>query len=150
MPHEVIARSRHSAPAQQPAGHEVSSQMQSPATQRCPATHATPSPHAHAPSVPHPSERIASHARQTEPSAPQAIADCGKQDAPEQHPSAQLAASQPEQLPAAHVWPLGHLEQARPAAPQASLALPGRQVDPSQHPDSHESASQMHTPRSQR
>jgi hypothetical protein len=150
MPQLPIARSRQLAPSQHPDGQELSSQMQSPATHRCPATHAVPSPHAHAPSGPQRSARIASHTRQTDPATPHALADCGKQEAPEQQPFGQLAASQPEQLPARHVSPVGHDEHASPALPHAAASFPGRQLLPSQHPDAHEVASHTHALPSQR
>ncbi len=145
-PQVVMARRRHVAPSQHPEGHDVASQTQSPTTQRCPALHADASPHAQAPSMPHPSARSASQARQAEPSAPHAVGERGKQDAPEQHPSAQLAALQPEQTPAAHICPVGHAEHARPALPHAALSLPGRHTLPAQQPDAHETASQTHVP----
>ncbi len=47
VPHAVAVGIVHVAPEQQPVGHDVASQMQSPALHRWPAPHGPPAPHAH-------------------------------------------------------------------------------------------------------
>jgi hypothetical protein len=100
------------------------------------------------PSVAHPSERIATHARHEPPSTPHAIGDCGRHVGPEQHPLGQLAIVQPLHAPAAQVSPSGHAAHAWPAPPQAVASLPERQTLPSQQP-AHDAESQTHVPSSQ-
>jgi hypothetical protein len=87
--------------------------------------HAAASPHVHVPSVPQLSARMVSHAWQTEPPTPHAIIDCGRHDAPEQQPLAQLVALHPEHTPSVHISPAGQTEQSRPALPHALVSLPG-------------------------
>lgn len=51
IPQVSLVRTRHSTPSQQPEGHDIASQMQSPATQRWPPGHVGPSPHAQPPAA---------------------------------------------------------------------------------------------------
>jgi hypothetical protein len=127
----------------------VASHTQRPTTQCWPAAHAAPSPHAHVPSVAHPSERIATHVWHVSPFAPHAIGDWGRHVGPEQQPLAQVALVHPLHAPASHVSPVGHDAHAKPALPHASGSLPGRHTSPSQHPV-HDSESQTLTPDAQR
>jgi hypothetical protein len=119
IPHWSRERGWQVKPSQQPAGHEIASQMQSPTTQRWPATHAGPSPHAQSPSTPHPSPRIGSHARHAMPGAPHASRDVGTQVGPVQHPSGQLVALHVAQTPPAQGSPGSHDAHARPPLPHA-------------------------------
>ena len=102
MPHVAVERSRQLAPSQHPDGHDVSSQTQSPTTHRWPPTHASPSPQTHVPSSAQRSVRPGSQRLHADAPVPHAITERGRQLGPEQHPSGQPAASQPEQMPAAH------------------------------------------------
>jgi len=58
------------APTQQPKGQLLSSQMQLPRRQRCPAAQASPPPQVHSPLCEQPSAMVASQARQALPAPP--------------------------------------------------------------------------------
>jgi hypothetical protein len=60
-------------------------------------------PHPQVPSARQLSVRIGSQATHAEPRAPQVVNARGLQSLPEQHPEAQLAAVQPEQIPPSQV-----------------------------------------------
>jgi hypothetical protein len=51
LPHAESDRVEQVVPLQQPLGHDVASQVQSPPTQRWPPLHALPEPQAHAPAA---------------------------------------------------------------------------------------------------
>lgn len=107
-PQLPVARRRHVAPSQQPAAHDSESHTQSPPTQRCPGTHAGPSPHVQLPAVEQPSARIASHAWHTAPPAPHASRVIGRHVLPEQQPEVHVIA-QPAHAPAMQLSPAGHI-----------------------------------------
>jgi hypothetical protein len=72
-------------PSQQPVGQLVGSHTHAPPRQRCPAAHAAPVPHAHAPLV-QLSAVSGSHALQTAPTLPHAVTEIVVQTPPRQHP----------------------------------------------------------------
>jgi hypothetical protein len=77
VPHADALGAVHVDPAQQPLGHDVASQTQTPPEHRCPAPHAGPPPHSHIPFT-HESA-LEPHARQTTPPIPQVKRDGGTQ-----------------------------------------------------------------------
>jgi len=83
----------HTAPLQQPVGHDVPSQTQVPPRHRWPVVQAAPVPQAQAPFAPHPSASMGSHVVQAAPAVPQAVLDGGVQVAPSQHPLGHEVAS---------------------------------------------------------
>lgn len=96
-PHVANARVSQTSPSQQPLGHDVWSQMQSPDTQRRPAPHAGALPQRQAPPE-QDSALVASHVAHTPPPAPQALSDGALQIVPAQQPPEHDVASQ-TQLP---------------------------------------------------
>ena len=61
-PQLATAAVLHVVPLQQPLWHEITSQMQAPPTQRCPAAQAGPAPHEQAPADEQPSATALSQA----------------------------------------------------------------------------------------
>jgi hypothetical protein len=108
-------------PAQQPVGQDVASHTQAPATQRCPAPHATPAPHMQLPVAEQPSDVVAPQVRHALPAVPQCMLDVAvTQVAPTQQPLGQDWASHTH-APARQRWP----------APHTAL-VPHMQVPPAQ------------------
>jgi hypothetical protein len=135
----------HASPLQQPP-HEALSHTHSPPTQRCPAAHGAPAPHAHSPCESQVSER-ASQLTHAAPGSPQAPAEIGRTHVePEQHPSVHVV-EQPAQTPFTHAS-APHEVHAEPPEPQNALLVVMMHVSPSQHP-SQLSASHTHVPLSQ-
>jgi hypothetical protein len=132
------------APLQQPSGHEVASQLQRPATQRCPSAHAALPPHEHSPDAEHPSALSALHATHAAPAAPHVAAVAARQTVPLQQPSGQVVV-QLEQAPS-HVSPAGHAVHCSPACPQAETSCPLSHVAPLQQPSGHDAALHVHAP----
>lgn len=152
-------------PEQQPVEQLEGVQTQVPFAQTCPAPHAAPAPHRHAPPVQ--AFVVPVQAEQAAPPVPHAAAVCAvpTMHAPAlQQPVGQLAAlhtqAPPTQRnPAPHAAPVPQrqapevqrspaspqLEHAAPAAPQA-VALVGVQTLPTQHPLGQLVASQTHAP----
>jgi hypothetical protein len=112
------------APAQQPLGHDVPSQMQFPPWQRWPDPHMAPPPQVQAPDAEQLSALVVSQPTQAAPPVPQVSTAGGLQVAPEQQPFGQLVALQPLQRPAVQVWPPGQGWQAPPPAPHAAGSSP--------------------------
>jgi hypothetical protein len=71
-----------SLPWQQPAGHDIGSQMQLPATQRRPVSHAGAVPHWQVPVAEQPSAVAGSHATQVPPPLPQVAIEGGETQTP--------------------------------------------------------------------
>lgn len=144
--HVVGESTSHVAPLQQPLGHDVASHTQAPETQRCPAPHAAPVPHAQLPPT-HASARSGSHEMQALPASPHAITLGALHVLPLQQPVGQLAAH-PAHAPALHA-DAPHDSHAPPPAPHAALLVPVWQTLPAQHPV-HDVGSQTHAPPTQR
>jgi len=105
LPHADSDRVEQVVPAQQPLGHDVASQVQSPLTQRWPPLHAAPVPQPHVPAVVHLSDLAASHTVHAAPLAPQVARPGTLQTPPLQHPFGHDVASQ-MQVPPWQRWPL--------------------------------------------
>jgi len=119
-PHELaLSPERHAPAEQQPLGHDVLSQTQVLATQRCPGAQVAPVPHRQTPVAEQLSER-ASHATQLAPAVPQAATDRVEQIAPLQHPPGHDVPSQTHS-PLAQRWPPAHVAD-EPHAHVPSLA----------------------------
>jgi hypothetical protein len=103
-PQFIVERTSHVVPLQQPAGHDVASQMQLPPAQRCPPPHCAPLPQVQAPFVAsQPSALEGSHATHTDPWAPQVAVVAGVTHVvPSQHP---LHDPQLEHVPWKHCCP---------------------------------------------
>lgn len=156
--------SAHTLPLQQPA-HEVPSHTHAPAAQCCPGAQLAAPPQRHSPPE-HPSARVASQVRHAPPIGPQLVAAIGEHTSPSQQPDVHDEAShthRPEahRCPGRHDGPTpqphapadehasartgSHATQLAPAVPQLARAR-SWQSAPSQHPDGHDDASQMHRP----
>jgi hypothetical protein len=131
-------------PLQQPSGHDVASQLQSPSTQRCPSAHAGFPPHEQSPAAEQPSASSALHAVHDAPPVPQVVSVAGWQTVPLQQPSGH-GVVQLEQAPL-QVSPEGHAVHCCPAFPQAEGSCPLSQVDPLQHPSGHDAWLHVHAP----
>jgi hypothetical protein len=101
VPHAVGRATLHTLPAQQPVGHDVALHTHAPPTQACPAPHAAPVPHLHAPPL-QVSEIAGSHARHAEPAAPHAVVLGVVQTEPAQQPVVHVT-EQPEHVPETQV-----------------------------------------------
>ena len=169
-PHEVtLSPVRHTPAEQQPLGHDVLSQTQVLAAQRCPGAQPAPVPQRQSPVAEQLSER-ASQATQLDPALPQVETERVEQITPLQQPPGQDVPSQTHS-PWSQRWPPAHAA----AAPHAQLpslaqwsALDGSQALqapplapqlpsegmlhtlPLQQPFVHEVASQTHAPLRQR
>jgi hypothetical protein len=113
-PHVVADCVSHTAPVQQPLGHDVPSQMHAPTEQRWPTPHAGPEPHLHAPAV-QLSDFVESHATQLAPCVPHVDDDDGSHVEPLQQPVGHDDALQTHTLaehvcPALHALALPHLQ----------------------------------------
>jgi hypothetical protein len=97
-------------PSQQPVGHEVASQTQAPATQRRPAPHTGPLPHAQLPDGEQRSAVSASQPTHAAPPNPQVASEGALQVAPEQQPFGHEV-RQPLQLPFVQLSPVGQASQ---------------------------------------
>jgi hypothetical protein len=88
-PQFIVERTSQLVPLQQPAGHDVASQMQLPLAHRCPPPHAAPLPQVQAPVVLlQPSALEGSQATQADPRAPQvAVVAVVMHVVPLQHPA---------------------------------------------------------------
>ncbi len=100
VPHAPTVGVTQASPAQQPVAHEVASHTHAPPTQRVPAPHASPAPHAHLPSVQR-SAVVGLHALHAKPGLPQVASDCPEHTSPAQQPVVHVAASQTH-APATH------------------------------------------------
>jgi hypothetical protein len=108
LPHSPgTSPERQSVPAQQPMGHERPSQTHFAFRQCCPAAHAAPVPHWHAPVAEQLSAVTGLHATHAVPLPPHAVTEGGVHVAPEQHAEGHDVASQ-TQAPAEHLWPGPH------------------------------------------
>lgn len=156
-------------PEQQPVEQLAAVHVQVPLVQTCPAAHAAPAPHRHAPPVQ--AFVFPVHAAHAAPPVPQAAAVCAvpMMHAPAlQQPVGQLVASHTQapptqRCPAPHAAPVPQrhapvvqrspvrpqLVHAAPAAPQA-VALVGVQTLPAQQPLGQLVASQTQAPPTQR
>jgi hypothetical protein len=67
----------HTLPAQQPAAHDVASQVQAPPAHRWPLPHGGPLPHAHAPPIEQLSALVPSQAMHMPAPIPHALSDRG-------------------------------------------------------------------------
>jgi hypothetical protein len=85
-PHDSSDVVRQLLPVQHPAAHEMVSQMQAPATQRWPLTHAAPVPHAHVPAGVQPSATAPSQVAHATPPVPQRPRDGDVHAVPSQQP----------------------------------------------------------------
>jgi hypothetical protein len=110
-----------------------------------PAPHAGPDPQPQAPNAEQLSATAGSQARHAAPANPQVAAVRAEQVEPEQHPPAQLAASQPLHTPPAQDLPPQFWHTA-PPLPQLAALLPGRHEIPSQQPPGHDVRSHTHAP----
>lgn len=81
------------SPWQQPLGHEVASQMQSPATQRCPPAQAGPVPHWQRPVLLQRLALVGSHVVHATPAMPHDESEGGVHTPPEQQPPGHEVAS---------------------------------------------------------
>lgn len=92
-------------PAQQPLAHEVASQTQLPALQRCPKEHAGPVPQPQVPVALHELVSIALQDTQVEPPTPQPATEGTVHTVPAQQPLAQFVPLQgpPVQTPLVQV-----------------------------------------------
>lgn len=117
LPHAASDRVEQVVPAQQPLGHDVASQVQSPLTQRWPPLHAPPVPQPQAPAAVHLSDREASQTMQAPPLAPHVATPATLQTAPLQHPFGHDVASQIH-VPPWQRWPVWH------AGPPAQWQVP--------------------------
>ena len=104
LPQVMVERIEQVTPLQQPAGHEVASQMHAPPTQRWPPAQAAPAPQPQAPVAPQLSALVASHAAQATPFVPQVASVVGLQAFPAQQPTGQEVASQTH-APPTQRWP---------------------------------------------
>src|SRR5256885_748431 len=166
VPHAARDGVVHTVPAQQPAGPHVPPQARGPPTQGCPAPHAGPAPHVHAPAV-QPSA-VEPHAVHAPPAVPQAAAEGVVHVLPAQQPVGHDVPSQthapPRQCcPALQGGPVPHLQlppvqlsavtalQAVHAAPPVPHAARDGVVHtvPAQQPAGHDVASQTQVPPTQ-
>ena len=110
-PHELALSPERHAPAEQhPLGHDVLSQTQVLATQRCPGAQVAPVPQRQTPVAEQLSER-ASQATQLAPAVPQAATERVEQIAPLQQPPGQDVPSQTHR-PLSQRWPPAHAADA--------------------------------------
>jgi hypothetical protein len=106
-PHELaLSPDRHAPAEQQPVGHDVPSQTQVLAAQRCPGAQVAAVPHRQTPVAEQLSER-ASQATQLAPAVPQVAIDRVEQIAPLQQPPGHDVPSQTHS-PFAQRWPPAH------------------------------------------
>jgi hypothetical protein len=106
-PQLATAAVLHVVPLQQPLRHEITSQMQAPPTQRCPAAQADPAPHEQAPADEQPSATAGSHVVHAAPAPPQRDSDGDTQVAPSQQPLGHEAALHTH-LPETQRWAALH------------------------------------------
>ncbi len=129
VPHALKLDATHAPAAQQPFGQDVASQTHWAPTQRFPAPHVGPVPHAHAPAVQR-SAVSALHAPHAPPVLPQLSSDWPVQTFPAQQPDVHEAASQ-VQTPALQRWPAPHagpLPHAHAPPELQALAVTGLQA----------------------
>lgn len=165
-PHELaLSPLRHAPAAQQPLGHDVLSQTQVLATQRCPGVQLAPLPHRQTPLAEQLSER-ASQTTQLAPAVPQVATERVEQITPLQHPPGHDVPSQ-TQRPLSQRWPPAHAaDEPHAQVPSAAqrFALPESQALqapplapqlptdgtvhtlPEQQPVGHDMASHVHAP----
>ena len=112
-PQLATAGVRQLFPAQHPVRQDSESQIQTPAAQRWPTTHAAVAPQAQPPAALQLSAREGSQVKHAAPAAPQRASDGETQLTPSQHPVGHEVALHTH-FPATHRWPALH----RGAAPQ--------------------------------
>ena len=100
---------KHWFPEQQPAAHDVASQMQAPPKQRCPGAHAWLPLQPQTPPLQVSVDPPTVQSLQLEPLLPQEVFDWVVHTPFLQHPLAQVAGVQPEQTPLAQVCGLGQV-----------------------------------------
>ena len=106
-PHELtLSPVKHAPAEQQPVGHDVLSQTQVLATQRCPGAQLAPVPHRQTPVAEQLSDR-ASQATQLAPALPQVATERVEQIAPLQQPPGHDVPSQTHS-PLSQRWPPAH------------------------------------------
>lgn len=148
-PHWVRLRVWQAAAWQQPPGHEISSQVHSPAWQRWPAAQGAPLPHSQAPSAEQRSDRASQAAHAAAPT-PQVDGNDGWQVLPMQQPFGQVTVLQSQHTPWVQPTPVAQAAQVAPAVPQAVAMVPGRQTPPWQQPVGHDWPSHTQAPAEQR
>lgn len=136
----------HVVPEQHPFGQDVELQTHMPVEQTWPAPQAGPVPQLHAPDVEQVSAFVGSQATHADPLVPQVMSELMSQTAPAQQPVGQFAGMQPLQTWFMQVCPIGHDWHADPPVPQALMPMPGKQLEPEQHPIGHEVPLQTHWP----
>jgi hypothetical protein len=130
FPQVATPRLAQVAPAQQPLGHEVASQMQRPPTQRWPPAQALPAPQEQTPAALQPSALVTSHATQAPPLTPQVPSAVMLQVVPAQQPFEQEVASH-TQAPAwqrCPLWQAASLPQRQAPASEQVSAVVGSQL----------------------
>ncbi len=143
LPHAPGVGVTHTPAWQQPFGHDVASQLQTPPEQTWPAGHAGPLPQPQVP--PSHESAVLPQLWHAPPAVPQADAVGGVvQVEPEQQPYGQLVPSHPLHTPAEQVSLPGQLVHMAPPEPHALGSLPGSHVVPEQHPVGQDVASQTH------
>jgi hypothetical protein len=108
----------HTAPSQQPEGHDVELHTQTPPAHSCPAAHAVPAPHWQPPEIEQLSARVVLHTTHAAPSVPQLVGEgISLHVDPEQHPVAQPVELQsPGHTPPLHA-PVVQAAHAAPPVP---------------------------------